>query len=197
MGFDTSFPLEDKKAVRYYSHQLPRQAYVVLEFNGDAYQNWLKEAKKRIEEIKQNLVKEKKVKMDIKFIQKEMVSRSRLFAIDAGLDAQALRKQYSDQSKYIITPAIFEISMNHTSIEMDEPKSSQKRYLSGWVRAISIPRIHVTSDYRSFFVSDIKTHTKTYLPKGKPLSDLEPRYQVTLNYGKRYEPWIADVKKLK
>jgi len=26
---------------------------------------------------------------------------------------------------------------------------------------------------------------------------LEPRYQVTLNYGKRYEPWIVDVRKLK
>ncbi|MEE9499077.1 MAG: DUF4824 family protein, partial [Nitrospinaceae bacterium] len=62
LGFNTDFPLEDKKASRYYSRQLPRQAYVVLEFNGDAYQNWLKEARKRIEEIKQELMEEKKEK---------------------------------------------------------------------------------------------------------------------------------------
>ena len=203
LGFDTYLPLEDKKASRYYSRQLPRQAYVVLEFNGDAYQNWLKEASKRIEEIKQEVIEEKKEKKkknlenDIRNIEKEMVNQSHLFAIGAGRDPQLLRKQYPDKSKYIITPAVFDISMNYIPRKKTPPKSPKKPYLSGWVRAISIPQIHVTSDYRSFFISDIKTHTKTYLPRDKPLSDLEPRYQVTLNYGQRYEPWIADVQKLK
>ena len=203
LGFDTSFPLEDKKASRYYSHQLPRQAYVVLEFNGEAYQNWVKEAKERIEEIKQELIEEKKEKKkkdlenDIRYIQQQLITQSHLFAIDAGSDPQVMRKQYPDQFKTIITPAVFDISMHYTPKKKGPFKSPKKPYLSGWVRAISIPQIHVTSDYRSFFISDIKTHTKTYLPRDKPLSDLEPRYQVTLNYGKRYEPWIADVKKLK
>lgn len=203
LGFNTDFPLEDKKASRYYSRQLPRQAYVVLEFNGDAYQNWLKEARKRIEEIKQELMEEKKEKKkkdlenDLRRIQQELITQSHLFAIDAGRDTQALRKQYSDQSKYIITPAVFDISMHYTPRKKEESKSPQKPYLSGWVREISIPEIHVPSDYRSFFTSGIKTHTITYLPRDKPLADLESRYQVTLNYGRRHEPWIADVKKLK
>jgi hypothetical protein len=203
LGFDIDFPLDDKKASRYYNHQLPRQAYVVLEFDGDAYQSWLKEAKKRIGEIRQELSEEKKpekkinIEHQIRLIQEKLVTRSHLFAIDAGRDALALREQYSDRSKYIITPAIFNISMQYTQVEKDQPRSSAKRYLSGRVRKVSISEIHITSDYRSFFTSDIKTHTKTYLPRDKPLLDLEPRYQVTLNYGKRYEPWIADVKKLK
>jgi len=203
LGFNTDFPLEDKKANRYYSRQLPRQAYVVLEFNGDAYQNWLKEARKRIEEIKKELMEEKKEKKkkdlenDLRRIQQELITQSHLFAIDAGRDTQALRKKYSDLSKYIITPAVFDISMHYAPKIKDEPKSPKKPYLSGWVRKVSIPEIHVTSSYRSFFISDIKTHTKTYLPRDKSLSDLEPRYQVTLNYGRRYEPWIADVQKLK
>jgi len=203
LGFNTDFPLKDKKASRYYSRQLPRQAYVVLEFNGDAYQNWLKEARKRIEEIKQELIEEKKEKKrnilekNIRDIERKMVTQSRLFAIDAGRDTQALRKQYADQSKTIITPAVFDISMHYTPRKKGPFKSPKKPYLSGWVREISIPEIHVASDYRSFFISGIKTHTKTYLPRDKPLSVLEPRYQVTLNYGQRYEPWIADVQKLK
>jgi hypothetical protein len=203
LGFDTDFPLDDKMASRYYSHQLPRQAHVVLEFDGPAYQDWLRESRARIEEIKQELIEEKKekkkenIKNNLKRIQQELITQSRLFAIGAGLDPEILRKQFSDSSKYIITPAVFDISMNYIPRKKEPPKSPKKPYLSGWVRAISIKQIHVTSDYRSFFISDIKTHTKTYLPRDKPLSDLEPRYQVTLNYGKRYEPWIADVKKLK
>jgi hypothetical protein len=203
LGFNTDFPLEDKKANRYYSRQLPRQAYVILEFNGDAYQDWLKEARQRIEEIRQEVLEEKKEKKkknlenDIRNIEKEMVTQSHLFTIDGGLDPKELRKQYPDRSKYIITSAVFDISMHYIPRKKDPPKSPKKPYLSGWVRAISIPQIHVTSDYRSFFISDIKTHTKTYLPRDKPLSNLEPRYQVTLNYGQRYEPWIADVQKLK
>lgn len=69
--------------------------------------------------------------------------------------------------------------------------------LSSWIQNLSIPQVHVNSDYRSFFTTDIKTHTLQYHPLENPLSDLEPRYQVTLNYGQRYEPWIAGVKKIK
>jgi len=202
LGFDTSFPLEDKKASRYYSRQLPRQAYVVLEFNGDSYQNWLKEARKHIEEARQELSEEKKPEKkidlgnDIRGILRKIITRSHLFAIDGGQDPQILRKQYSDQSKYIITPAVFNIYLDFIPREKDQPKSPQKLYLNGSVNKISIPEIHVTSSYRSFFISDIKTHTKIYLPRDKPLSDLEPRYQVTLNYGRRYEPWIAGVEKI-
>lgn len=203
MGFDTNFPLEDKKASRYYSRQLPRQAYVVLEFNGDAYQNWLKEAKQRIEEIKQELIEEKKKKKkkslenNIKRIQQELITQSRLFAIDGGRDPELLRKKYFDKSKYIITSAVFDISMNYTPRKKEDPKSTKTPYLSGWIRNLSIPTIHVTSDFRDFFRTDIKTHTQRYIPLDKPLSDGEPRYRITLNYGQRYEPWIAGVQKLK
>jgi len=203
MGFDTSFSLEDNKASRYYSHQLPRQAYVVLEFNGDAYQEWEAGAQKRNEEIKQELMEEKKEKKkknlenDMRHVQQELITHSHLFAVDGGRNPELLRKQYSDKSKFIITPAVFDISRRYIPRKEDESKSTQTPYLSGWIRKISIPAIHVTSNYRSFFISDIKTHTKIYLPRDKPLSDLESRYQVTLSYGKRYEPWIAEVKKLK
>jgi Domain of unknown function (DUF4824) len=203
VGFDTSYPLDGKDADRYYRRQLPRQGYVVLEFDGDAYQNWLKKEKGRIEENRQKLLGEQEsreksnLENNIKRIEQSMITQSRLFAIDVGRDGPALRKQYPDQSKYIITSAVFAISRHYTSRKKDHPQPSQKYYFRGFIREISTPQIHVTSNFRSFFVSDIKTHTNIYLPKGKPLSDLEPRFQVTLNYGKRYEPWIADVKKLK
>jgi len=203
LGFDTDFPLEDKKAYRYYRRQLPRPAYVVLEFNGDAYQNWLNGAGKRIEEIKLELLEEEKPKKkeelgkNIRRIEQKIITHSRLFAVDAGQDPEILRKQYPDKSKNIITPAVFDISMHYTSGKKDEPKSTKKPYLNGWIKELSITEIHVTSDFRDFFRSDIKTHTQTYIPLDKPLSDLEPRYRVTLNYGQRYEPWIVNVQKLK
>jgi hypothetical protein len=203
VGFDTSYPLDAKKADRYYRRQLPRKGYVVLEYDGDAYQQWLKREKERIQELRQELEKEKdsnkKNTLESNIWQKEMlmITQSRLFAIDVGGDGPELRNQYPDQTKYIITPAVFGIARHYTYQKKGQPKPSKKYYLRGSIRKISIPEIHVTSTFRSFFISDIKGHTNTYLPKGKPLSNLEPRYQVTLNYGKRYEPWIVDVKKLK
>ncbi len=202
LGFDTTFPLKGSMASRYYSRQLPRQAYVVLEFEGDAHQNWLQLQKKQIEKLKQELLEEKKpdkkksLRNFIRQNEKSLISESHLFVVDAGQDASKLREQYTDRSRYIITPAVFRISL-HYEPSKKNPHLLSKPYLSGWVQKLSIEEIHVPSDYRSFFISDIKTHTKTYLPKGKPLSDLKPRYRVTLNYGKRHEPWIADVKKLK
>jgi len=209
LGFDTSFPLDDKKASSYYSRQLPRQGYVVLEYDGDAYLDWLKGNKKRIIEAKKELaeenkvVKQKSLENDIRNMERLAIKQSHLFAIDAGPDPGVLREKYLNTTKFVITPAVFRISMHYPKTReynpkiMSEAPPPQKRHLVGRISEILIPEIHVTSNYRSFFISDIKTHTKTYLPKGKPLSDLEPRYQVTLNYGKRYEPWIADVKKLK
>jgi hypothetical protein len=203
LGFDTSYPLDEKNASRFYSRQLPIQAYVVLEYNGDAYQNWLKKTRNRIKERQEELSKEKNpdkkktLENDIRRIQQETITYSRLFAINGGRDPEVLRRKYPDQSKYIITPAVLNIMMHYAPRKKDQPKSLTKRYLSGQVRKVSVSKIHVTSDYRSFFISDIKTPTKTYLPRDKPLSDLEPRYQVTLNYGRRYEPWIVDVQKLK
>ena len=200
LGFDTSYPLDDKKAHRYFNHQLPRQGYVVLEFNGDAYRDWLNDAKKRMDEIRQELKGDEKNKNNLEShlweIEKKIITQSHLFAIDSGQNPRDLRQRYSDKSKYIITPAVFDITLQYTPRKEDEPRSDKTPYLSGWVQSLSIPEIHVTSEFRSFFVSDIKTHTRMYLPREKPLKDLEPRYQATLNYGQRHEPWIADVEKL-
>ena len=203
LGFDTNYPLDAKNASRYYNRQLPRQAYVVLEYDGDAYKNWSRKLKNQIQKVKQELSEEKKLakkknlENNIWNMERQSVTHTHLFAVDAGPKPEKLREHYADSTRYIIIPAVFGISLHYTPRKKDQPKSSAKRYLRGLIREILIPEIHIPSDYRSFFISDIKTHTKTYLPKGKPLSDLEPRYQVTLNYGKRHEPWIADVKKLK
>ena len=204
LGFDTGFPLEDTiEAELHYRHQLPRQAYVVLEFNGDAYQDWLKGAGKRIQEIRQEISEEKNpnekrhLEDSIRKVEMQIIGLSHLFAIDAGQDPELLRKQYSDQSKYIITPAVFRILLSIQFESKGPPEVSEKYFLGGSVGKSFLPKIHVTNDYRSFFISDIKTRTKTHPPGHYSLSDLEPRYQVTLNYGKRYEPWIADVQKLK
>ena len=209
LGFDTSYPLDGKKAFRYYSRQLPRQAYVVLEYDGDAYKKWAKGLKEHLQKVRQELAEEKKPKKkknlenNIRNMERRSITHTHLFAIDAGPNPEKLREQYTDPTRYIITPAVFRISLHHPKKRdynpktMSEPDLPHKRYLTGRVSEILIPEIHIPSDYRSFFISDIKTHTKTYLPRNKPLSDLEPRYQVTLNYGKRHEPWIADIKKLK
>nr|NIQ02513.1 DUF4824 family protein [Nitrospinaceae bacterium]NIR56468.1 DUF4824 family protein [Nitrospinaceae bacterium]NIS86929.1 DUF4824 family protein [Nitrospinaceae bacterium]NIT83767.1 DUF4824 family protein [Nitrospinaceae bacterium]NIU45970.1 DUF4824 family protein [Nitrospinaceae bacterium] len=183
-----------------YRHQLPVQAYVVLELNGPAYQKWLAEAQKDLEiarnkvEREKNDKKKKSRKRDLKEIEIKIAMQSKLFAVDAGQEPGVLRNKYPDRSKYIIAPAAFKI---HREKIYSKPLPASKRYfLSGRVDEILVEDIHVPNEFREFFIAEIKSPTIQYLPHDKPTSDLKPRYSVTVNYGKRYEPWIAAVNKL-
>ena len=62
-----------------------------------------------------------------------------------------------------------------------------------------IDSIHVPNSYRTLFQQQVpkRFYSAYYLPKGKTIEDLKPRYTVALKYGKRYEPWITDIKPLK
>ncbi len=105
LGFDVS----RSAGRRHYEKVRDREVYLVLELAGSAYQAALDAARERAEKRKAEALAhpgDAKLKTQADFSQKQLFHEeheaSRLFVIDAGLDAGALRAKYADRSRYAI-----------------------------------------------------------------------------------------------
>ena len=96
---------------------------------------------------------------------------SRLYAVDAGLDLDALRQRYQDRQQYAIVPAL--IGWNSRLVN--------KRFTTqGHIRNLPGKQINLPSELRAPF---------------EKLSDNNlNQYQVEVAFGQRLEPWIISAK---
>ncbi len=164
---------------------LPKDAFIVLEYDGDAYQVALQRAEESLKKAEAALKARKKDKeLQNRFkaakeeLDAERTSASRLFAIDAGLDAGKLRERYSDRSKFIIMSGIVRLECSY-----DE----NKKEVFGYISDIRVDKINVPLRYRKIF--DLIMAQEKAARSG-------PRYQVAVAYGSRLEPWIRRIDKL-
>lgn len=190
IGFDCTSPIDAKEASRRYDRMLPRRTYVVLELEGKSWENWQAREEEKIKELEAQVVsgqeKQKKLDDKLKHHRWKLDSGSRLFTIDVGNDAAALRKRYPDRTKYIITSARVRLRL----IPRDE-KTGRKAVLSGYVDLILTNAIHVPLD-RQGVLGALKSDVR-YFYYDAQKEPFTPRYRVRLNYGRRYEPWLAEV----
>ena len=107
-------------------------------------------------------------------LQQEEETNSRLFVIDAGLDAAALRAKYPDRSRYAIV---------HGFVRPNLAWDDQNSTVTGFVSVLNIDEINVPNRFRQLF-TDGRDQYDVRLPS---------RYAVTVAFGKRLEPWIAEV----
>lgn len=182
LGFDTDIPFTARHAERRYHKMLPREAYVVLEYNGPTYAKKLKQAQGKVK-LQQRLSREHpKNKKQAKALNRaktalanEQHSLSHLFAVDAGADRDALRRRYPNRSMYIIATAQVSIALN---TYQTKPK------LIGSIAALNIDSI--TAPYA------IRRQLEPYLGNNNYRKRQKLKYKVTVAYGKRLEPWITD-----
>lgn len=99
----------------------------------------------------------------------------RLAAVDAARNAAPLRKRYADSKRYIIAPCMVRTWWGTGRLQGD-------------ILQILTPEIHVPLPYSRVLAGLGNT------PNAR---DFQPRYQVTLCYGQRHEPWISDCRLLK
>src|SRR5262245_17240428 len=112
LGFDVSHTEDSDRARRRYEKQLPREVLLVLELDGPAYLDARARAERHAdrEEVLRAANPDKKeferrAKEARDRVDREKRQYSRLFAIDAGLDASALRSKYADHTHYAIARA--------------------------------------------------------------------------------------------
>lgn len=90
LGFDCAAALRDEKR-----RPLSRPAFIVLEFNGPAWEQWLQEHAQQVPELRN--------------FSPEM--QSRLLPIDAAKTSEPLLAKYADHQKYLIVRGIVQLSV--------------------------------------------------------------------------------------
>jgi uncharacterized membrane protein len=188
LGFDVSYPLNLANSHEHYLKAVRREVLVVLEYDGPAYQMALQQRNEKLVEAEhltlQNPDKEefkKRLKTARASLSAEQQERSRLFVVDAGLEYNVLRQQYSDQTKYLVARGQVDLRY-HGSYD-------KAPYLRGSIVKLSVAEMNVPLAQAAVLTPLLE---KAYRRRGEQL----PRYEVKLHYGQRYEPWVISVKDL-
>jgi hypothetical protein len=188
LGFAVNDYLDSPDRARDYKKPLSREVFIVLEEDGEAYREAVQRAKTALAREQGPLPENSDVEESRRAVQQaekrvteERLTQSRLFAIDAGLDPEELRAGYPDRSRFIIaralvTPRFYE--------------ENGRKKAEGYINRLSIQSIHVPLKHRQLFDTILAQDRS----KGREFR--RPRYQVTVAYGSRLEPWIESVRPL-
>ena len=180
VGFDVSRSRTPDRRGRYYDRQLPREALIVLEFDGPTYPKALERARKFAEkELAARSVQPKpgeydKAKVAADSLKREETAGSRLFAVDVGLDAAALRAKYPDRTRYAIVTGKVRATQN---VKGDK--------LQGYIAELHNTRVNVP---REMMPDRGPAMSARRYPSAAPDG---PAFQATIAFGKRYEPWLV------
>jgi len=175
LGFDVGRADSELDDRRSFGRELGRDVLLVLEFDGPAYQRSLvgaAEAASKLE--KKNEAESSKLAAQI--LDRERNANSRIFVVDAGLDLAALRAKYADRSKYAIVRGQVRPAWR--------PVRNTKSH-SGYVSALNVEAINVPLEFRDAFEGASPENEYA------PTTATKVRYEATVAFGKRLEPWIT------
>ncbi len=189
LGFD--FPAEVEEGYNYYigNKSLPRKVYLVLEYNGAAHRRAIAVREKHLAKQRALLLQtpedegnKKKVKDAETSLKNEQLYRSRLFAIDAGVEKAALRKAYPDSGQYVLMQALIRPSWRN----YDKSDEKEDEWI-GTITKLLIGSINIPLEHREIFEPLEATRSRRY-------EDVSlPRYKIRIAFGKRAEPWVVEV----
>jgi hypothetical protein len=183
LGFDVSRPARQDRRGRHHERLLPREALIVLEFDGPTWPKAVERGRKYAEKqaaeaggLPAKPGNFDRAKAAAEALKREETTNSRLFAVDAGLDASALRAKYPDRSRYAIVTGKVRAHRDGTGNK-----------LKGYVAEIHNIRVNVPLELVPSIGSVPKSHRwAVATPNG-------PAFEATIAFGKRHEPWLLDV----
>jgi hypothetical protein len=110
--------------------------------------------------------------------------------VDVGTDASALRARYPDRHRTVIVPATAQLNLV-------QPRSG-KPFLKGRVTVVYPFELNVPKELRSV-LEPIRPRAVSMADRQSGQIDPvgEPRYRVTVKWGRSLEPWIAGVERIK
>ena len=183
LGFDVSPRPDERRARRRYERQLPREALIVLELDGPAYQKALERARARAAREAAKAAETGKkgpgspAEQAAQFLRNEEAANSRLFAVDAGHDAQALRAKYPDRTRYAIV-------QGQIRPQYQSGRGKEARW-TGTIDGIQNDQINVPLEFRKAIGTVPRSTRSASVPAGASA------FEVTVAFGKRFEPWIV------
>lgn len=181
LGFGVSMPINTDRGRAAYEKQRSKPVYLVLEFDGAAYQQSIELAKKADMDDSRNKEGKNHKRNRPTALSQELNSNSRLFVVDAGLDREVLRAKYPDTSHYSIV---------HGQIKPNVVYNKEKQpMLSGYIRVVGTQSINVPLEFRNTFEPMQKGSQKS----GYVADDERHHFEATVAFGRRLEPWIVAV----
>jgi hypothetical protein len=164
------------------SRRETQQAWAVFELDGPAYQRSLQQAELQLQEASEKLKQlpdhkrlqeeEKSARRDL---EDERLKESRLFLIDVGLDAQALRQRYPNRSQYALLRGTVNVWSSCQS-------SNKKRHLAGTVH-LHNDSINVPHAWRQQLAKLLPEH----------YGNADQPFTAEISIGQRFEPWLSAV----
>ncbi|MBK5292969.1 MAG: DUF4824 family protein [Acidobacteriia bacterium] len=118
--------------------------------------------------------------------------RSRLSAVDVGLDPGALRRSYPETRRFLITRGLARLRI---LAEWDADRRSWRpgAYLRGTITDLLVNQVNVPRPHRAV-LDGLQQTTEDYYRTGPDSG--EPRYNVVLHYGRNFEPFVASCRLL-
>ena len=175
-GFDTARPDRVRHPTKDPGRELSRGALLVLEFDGLAYQKSLAGVAVEVERLlKLNNAESTKLAEEIPIM--EAKANSRLFVVDAGRDAAALRAKYPDRTKYAIV---------HGQVRPVGGYQAPAQRHFGYVSGVDAATINVPLEFRPAFAGADQSHDYSLADIAK-----RARYEAAIAFGQRFEPWLT------
>ncbi|MDP1652951.1 MAG: DUF4824 family protein [Rhodocyclaceae bacterium] len=183
LGFEVGDPNSDTGRRRF-TRQQPRPVIAVLELDGPARQQALGQARENAarhaaaaEANPDSKEFAGRAKSARDALAREENWNSRLFAIDAGVDAERLRAQYPDRTHFMLVPATVRPRLHH-------PKRGAPQ-LAGYITRLDNASLHVP---HAMIAPLEGMHART---DGEPGG--EDRFNAVVATGHRLEPWIEAI----
>lgn len=162
---------------------LARRVYVVLEFDGPAFEGLLAAQREELEAVRANLDSDEASRRQVEnaraALERLQQGASRLVAIDASREADALHERYPDRNRYAVMPA--RVRMHRVR----RPGSEQSFELQGRIETLLPQRVHVPHRFHATLLHATE--------EGRALDGSPPRYRVRLAFGRSDVPWVIGV----
>jgi len=166
-----------------------RRAFLVLELDGAAWARWLGDQEAHVDRIRRQVEDGTASSGDladaVSVLAIDRTMRSRLVPIDAGLDEASVRSRYPDGARYAIVPGL--ISAGYARSVGGELE------LRGRVVELSVSAVCVPKEFRSRIDAFLPREAEPEVSVAWP-SPQASRYQATVAFGRRNEPWLIDVR---
>jgi len=189
IGFDLSVPATSPKAARFYENLRSREVFVALEYEGPAWEAWLKDREPRLET--QTSYSPQVTLPDRLEIERQTTPR--LVTVDVARNPVELRRKYPDRNRVMILQALV-----RAKLEPEQRASLtapfRPAYLRGAITRLAIESINVPQPLSR------RLEGQSYTPwtyDGNRVKIQQPPYSVTLRIGSKYEPWVVDVNQLR
>ncbi len=183
LGFDVRDPPDSASSPRYRGSA--REVWLALELDGPAHarsvqlaEDYTARAELERDQHPEDQQHQQRVVEARQRLERVRNEWSRLIAIDADLDPEALRAHHPDRQRVAIVYGRVRTNWHYTHAQ-----TAQRGEWRGHIEAVSIASLHVPLAMRAAF--------DPLLTERDP--EHRNRYEVSVAYGKRREPWIVEV----